>query len=439
MPDALGFLVLDGCMVLNDLWTYENLACRLGEVGIRKFDPPCEALSIDVCGPWTPDPDRTFWSDYDAPIPYDYPIPYNGGVNRQEAVVTDYDAPIDYDSPIPYDGGWSQIDFDGEPPWHDTSVEASEDFLGFWVEKFDFPAVVQRTTYPRGGPLGGSTIGRLQRPQREMAVEVLAVATSDAGLRYGFDWLTTKLAGCGDCSDVSGLVRLHCTDQDHPTLGMWELRRIALLDPPSDEGSVFNFNGCLIRKATFTIAAGDPYRYKCPYDLVTDETFEVVNGSGGEDCLTMVDWLCPDDPADYRICAEVPAPGAITTTDINVVIAAGSEGMAPLRIKGALNPLSLECADPRLEPCMEMTVAGLGPAERLFIDSSNRRVWFSSPATANEWVDGIDHVIVQSDRSPEFLSIDGCDPAWVWITPAAFCNLSDETKITVTAVDKVAA
>lgn len=437
MPPAIGYLVVadpsgGSCEVLNDLRTWHNLTCRLGDVWVDKIEEPCEALGIDVCGPWTPATDTVRHDGYDDAIDYDSPIPYIGGWDESGKVHTGYDAPLPYDFALPYDGGWGWIDFDADPPWLDTHEAASADFLGFWVEDFDFPAVTKRTAYPSSGPLGGATFSRVIRPHREMAIELLLIAESDAGLRWGFDWLTTKLSGCADCGEMTALVRLSCTDAEHPTEGLWQLRRIALVDPPSDDGSPFNANGCVMRKVSLTLAAGDPCRYKCAFDLITDQSFTV-----SEECVNPVTFLCPDNPDDYRICAPLPAPGVVSSYDINVLITAGADGMCPVTMTGALNPLFLDCGDPRLEPCLSLTVGGLGPYEKLLVDSTNRRVWWSGPSTRFEWEDGIGFVLLSGDRSPEFLSIAGCDTGWLWITPASLCGLSDESTLTVQAVEKV--
>lgn len=397
MPQALGYLVVDGCEIFNNARTLHRLGCTLSDrVKIVKHGDECEALQLDLCGDST----------------------------------TGYDDPIPYDSPIPYDGTWELLDFDADPPWYDTNIPASAEFLGVWVESFEFPSVVSRTAYPRSGALGGSTFGRVTRKHREMVIEALLVAESDAGLLSGWDWLLAKLTGCSDCTDMNAMVRLSCTDLANPTEGLWEIRRVALLDPPKDEGSPFKSSGCVMRKVSLTLAAGDPCRYKCPVDVFRDQSFVIG------DCVSPVDFLCPDEVDGYRLCGPLGAPGVTIEADINVYITAGSEGMCPLRIRGALNPLGFDCADDRLDLCMELTVAGLGPFEKLFIDSSQRRVWWTGPSVGNVWMDGSAYVLLPPDRAPEYLTITGCSESFIWVAPASFCNLSDLSTITVTATEK---
>ena len=386
MPPAQGWLYVDGCEVFNDARLWHNLGCRLGDrIAIHKNEPPPEGLSFSPCS----------------------------------------------------DPTWEELDYDAEDPWFDVNEPTSGDFLGFWVESFEFGAVSKRTPYSLGGSLGGATFGRIEREQREMPIEVLLVATSDAGLRWGFDWLVSKLTGCSDCDDLTALVRLSSPDVEDLTEGMWEIRRVALIDPPSDEGSPLNFDGCHMRTVSLTLAAGDPCRYRCPDDLVVQESFDVSPGSGGYECVSGPEFLCPTDTSDFVICAEVPAPGVVMTADVNVLISAGSDGSGPLRIQGAVNPLSFDCGDDRLEVCMEMVVTGLGPFEQLLIDSSNERVWWSGPSTGFNRMDGIGYVILGDGQSPEFLSVSGCDPAWVWVVPYRFCGLSDMTQVTIQSVTKV--
>lgn len=380
MPPALGWLVVnDGstsCEVLNDARLFANLACRLGTtVSVDKRDEPCAVMSLDPCS----DPE------------------------------------------------WEELDYTDITlsPWYDENEDASAEFLGFWVTEFDFPAVVSRTTYERSGPLGGATMGRLKREQREMPVSLVLAAESDRGLRWGFDWLLAKLTGCDDCSQLNALIRLSCGDTDDPTDGLWEIRRLGLLDPPSDDGTPFRSAGCLMREVSFTLVAGDPCRYRCSADLVVEESFVI-----GE-CVSPLDYVCPTDLPDYRICAEVSAPGVVYSADVNVLIDAGKDGCPPMRIRGALNPLGLDCADARLEECMELTIAALGPGEQVLVDSTNQRVWWSAPETAGARVDGTDKVFAPSTTSPEFLTVSGCHDAYVWVEPARMGGLTDFTQITI--------
>lgn len=384
MPPALGWLWVNGCEVWNDARLFANMACRLGDtVTIDKRTTPCAAMNLNPCS----------------------------------------------------DPQWEALDYTDPTlaPWYDENEAASEEFLGFWVQEFDFPSVASRTTYERGGSLGGSTLGRLRRSQREMGVSLVLVSETDRGLRWGYDWMISKLTGCDDCYQIDALVRLSCADESEPEDGLWEIRRIGLLDPPSDDGTPFKSSaGCLMREVSLTLVAGDPCRYRCPEDLIVQEHFDI--GA----CVSQIDYVCPPDDVDgYRICAEVDSPGVVYTSDVNVLIEAGPDGSPPLRIRGALNPLGLDCADDRLESCMEIVITALGPNENVLIDSTNERVWWSSPDTAGQRVDGTDKVLAPPNVSPEFLSVAGCDPAWVWVSPYRMGGLSDQTLITVQSVTKL--
>lgn len=381
MPPALGWLYLNGCEVLNDARLFANMTCRMGDtLAVDLRADPCPVMSLSPCS----DPE------------------------------------------------WETLDYTDitDSPWYDANEAASGEFLGFWVTEFEFPAVISRTTYPRADSRGGSTMGRLKRDQREMPISLVLVADSDRGLRWGWDWLLARLTGCDDCTQIDAMIRLSCGDVDDPTDGLWQLKRVGLLEPPSDDGTPFQRAGCLMREMSFTLVAGDPCRYRCPDDLVVEENFTIGP------CVSPAEYVCPTDLDDYRICAEVAAPGDVFSADVNVLIEAGPDGCPPMRIRGAINPLDLDCGDDRLEECMELTTTALGPYENLLIDSTNERVWWSSPDTAGERVDGTDKILAPPTQAPEFLTVSGCYPAWVWVEPARIGGLSDLTLITVQSITR---
>lgn len=236
MAQAQGFLHVDGVEVFNNYRTWVALGCgSIPGVTVHSVAEPCRGMAIDLYGAYTPAPDG------------------DGHAG------TDYNAPLSYNFNILYNGGWQQIDWSEPTPWA-SSDPASDEFLGFWVESFEFPvSTATRTAYPLVS--GGSRMGRVRYGQREMPVEFLLVSTTDRGMWYGFEWLDSQMNGESGCGGSVALIRQFCTTATYPLEGLWELHSVGLLDPVADEGSPMKFSTCLIRSASMTLVAGDAVKH----------------------------------------------------------------------------------------------------------------------------------------------------------------------------------
>lgn len=237
MPPAQGFLHIDGEEVFNNFRLWKALECRLGDrVKITLYDEPCHGLAIDLYGSFTPTPD--------------------GDGNAR----TGYNQHLRYNFTMFYNGGWGAIDFTDPPPWADDDNPAADEFLGFWVENFEFPiSTATRTTYPLIS--GGSRLGRIRYLQREMPIEFLLVSTTDRGMWYGYDWLEGKINASAGCGGSTALIRQFCTPATRPLDGLWELHSVGLLDPIKDEGSPLKWDTAMIRSASMTLVAGDAFKH----------------------------------------------------------------------------------------------------------------------------------------------------------------------------------
>lgn len=150
-------------------------------------------------------------------------------------------------------------------PWYMNTLPESGDALGFWVEEWtgldDRHAKREMRRY--GRDRGGAAIGVITATERVMKLNVLLFARSEAAMMHLFRWFGSALSGvCQSCSSETILIRDWCGESEDPTVGLAELRDVALIEGLSWESDVFPRGSCLIRRASFTLAAGDPCMYR---------------------------------------------------------------------------------------------------------------------------------------------------------------------------------
>src|SRR5690606_5606622 len=109
---------------------------------------------------------------------------------------------------------------------------------------------------------------------REMKLNVLLVGLNEPALMHGFRWLESFLVGCSEsCGEWAFWIRDFCPPDPEldPEEGVYRLDEVALIEGPTWESPVTPRSGCVIRRASFTIAAGDPCMYSPPSELDTDQ------------------------------------------------------------------------------------------------------------------------------------------------------------------------
>lgn len=287
----MGWLWLDDTEVLNDSRLLANLECNVNNVSFTLFDDPCPGFSLD---------------------PKSDPI-------------------------------WEPLDYSSveAAPWYTSGIPWSEEFLGFHVEEFTMGSTIERSVNPRGTTAGGATIGPLHRKHREFSVEVMAIATSDRGMQYGFDWLSQQLAPSDPCGTATGLIRLACpgVDGNEPYHDLYEIRDVGVLDGPVFGDSPFKHAGCVARSITFTLVAGDPCRYFVLATSKIEGETHPLNLDG--DCgtaSTQAEFICPvNGLPEQRSCVETYGV-ALGQRDVDIIVDAGADGAAATLVRGAINP-----------------------------------------------------------------------------------------------------
>lgn len=319
-------------------------------------------------------------------------------------------------------------------PWYDDGAPESERFLGFWVEDAYMNATITRSVNSRGVVRGGANLGAVQRPQREIAFEVMLVGEDMAALRWGYDWLCAQFDPVNGCDTATAWVRTGCPDDDSDTSNLWELREVGILDPPEWGDAPLERGGCIMRPVTFTMVAGDPWRYSTETATVIDANTMPLDEDGcgsGDSTSTALDFMCPTlGLPDLRLTGDIEGPGLRGQTDAIVLIDGGTEGCAATLIRSGEGD-----EDPDFATITSTAViCRLAPGERVMLDSSRRRVYFDNGD--NTWRDGSAKVASPPGEEP-WIAFHDYDVGFIWIEPANLAGHSDTAEFTVTTRTKV--
>ena len=177
------------------------------------------------------------------------------------------ESPVDSDLMLL--NGWEELDFStpalDNAPWYSASYPESADALGFYIEEWTGldDRHVSRPVTRTGAARGGAVLGALGNRERVMKINVFLLARSEKAMTYLFHWLASVLESvCGSCDSDTMLTRLWCTeDADTPWDGVVEMRNVALTEGLGWENDVTDTGRCFIRRASFSLTAGDPCMY----------------------------------------------------------------------------------------------------------------------------------------------------------------------------------
>lgn len=196
-------------------------------------------------------------------------------------------------------------------PWTDSSRPESADFLGFYIDDIQgMDGSVSRSIDQRMGGLGGAALGQLIQAGRTLQFHGWMFADSCRGLDYGEEWLNDILAQlCTPCPTTIARVRMSVPSPDdgsNDAEGLYYLYEVGL----TGELNVTPFGtDCNMAEVTFTLTAGNGWKYQAPQTLLGPVTFASENGS---------------------VAATIPAPPAIGINGAIVTIRAGSADLVGL-------------------------------------------------------------------------------------------------------------
>jgi hypothetical protein len=310
-----------------------------------------------------------------------------------------------------YDTPYTSPDND-DAPWWDAGEPDSKDFAGF------LGLSVTGLSKTTGGrivvPLAtdGAALHPVRRTHKEIQVQVLALARTEAALSYGFSWLSAALrgqicaSGCGGDTLCFFTACPPCdpppTDGSADTCGdpYWRtMLNVGLLsmDEPTD---VKQIPGGWLARITYTLAAGNPFIYREPILMATgpqpaQQLPDYTDPGLPLDCFETADCLhdvdtCPAPPAP--VLPPLPVDACFPTGAFNasrliltlaegqvpiwaekvplILIKAGALTLRRLTIRWYGNPTGRDCTvglDP-CSACAEVNIAFIPAGSTLTID-----------------------------------------------------------------------
>lgn len=286
-------------------------------------------------------------------------------------------------------------------PWYspymgdDVLTNASAQFLGVVISEIEgLDSTATREVSQRLVGAGGGSLGPAHASHRTLKFTATLYATSCRGMDYGMSWLTQTLRGRTSCSNATDLCTLElwtgCPDIVSTRIdaqdSRWQFRDVALVEGPTYSSAPVGSAGrsetsCYIREATWTLVSEQPFRYKCPFDVLpTTATSVPMSGN-----IPILQWL------SFRNQVTLTAnPSNLVGEDAMIIeLTAGSKPMDasitanvnPFAIQGcrAVNPPELKVNNDR--NVWQYQVASDGTWSRYETDASGRVV--GAPTTGS--------------------------------------------------------
>ncbi len=176
------------------------------------------------------------------------------------------------------DDEWTPMQFDtptaDEAPWYSERFPQSADALGFYIEQWTGldDGHLKRDSTGIGGYGGGSRLGNLSSEGRIMKLNVTLFGLTNEATEYLFRWLSSVLSNvCSTCDTSSILIRRYCPAIEDPWDGVVQLRRVALVEGLRWEAELIERGACMMRRASFTLEAGDPCMYMPDTDRLAND------------------------------------------------------------------------------------------------------------------------------------------------------------------------
>lgn len=219
----------------------------------------------------------------------------------------------DFDNPI-----------DDNACWYDPLIPESADFLGVVITG---TTGFRASTYRReleAAINAGSILGLPRIPGKQIVIEIELVATSQAGMSYGQEWLRRQFeddgrcpvdgASCASCQGQLLTARMFCPTETSIDDGLHSWAAAGTLDGfvmDEDEFPLGRINCEKVKSGTITIGTERAESYSTnPYStsvVSVDTAFRNLgNCFTSEDALTFDDLCCP-------ICPGTPGCDPCTT------------------------------------------------------------------------------------------------------------------------------
>lgn len=348
-------------------------------------------------------------------------------------------------------GGWTGEVFpDGTynfipttTPWYNGTV-ASTEGLGFYIEEWTGldGALHGRSVTGIGASRGGARFGPQSSSHRVMKINVMLIGKTDRGLNYLFRWLEqTLLTTCGPCGSKELWVREFCPENaiTNRNEGLAQLGDVVLLEGPTWEAPPADDAACRIRRASFTLAAGDPCMYRREEFLrgvsnISTASYLMPAGQA-EDFVAACNTY---EGTSLRFCQTLVAPDygvvapLIRLTSRPEYKADGRRKALPdLRIAGYADPGNVGC-DPCGNPIQgEIILSGSETSGlAISVDLARRKVTYTDPYGMRTTEDG-SRFIARGVRPgvKRWWALDQCSIGQVLVEPVymGMYSSSDQT------------
>lgn len=178
-------------------------------------------------------------------------------------------------------------------PWYSVRQPASAEFAGVWitdVQGLDATPINRQITDLAGD---GGVAGPHRDTPRKITFEALLIASTNAGLQYGLNWLTCQLRDTADRTD--SVLRYFNAHPDHthasPSSLLRELHGVVLTQEPqrreSKGGGKKPNQQATMYRVGWELTATSPYAYMPSIDMQIEwDTIEYkpINWVHGADC-----------------------------------------------------------------------------------------------------------------------------------------------------------
>ena len=211
-------------------------------------------------------------------------------------------------------------------PWYNAGLPESSKFIGYWVESIEgldpraFERQVEQKSY------SGAQLSQLRSQHRELTFEFIVLGSDSEGVEFGMRWLESQVIDfCSSCQLSEIQLRHNDSIAGNPERGWWKYRRAGLLSGIEWDAEELDI-GCRSRRASMTLVAADPCRYKCEQTVFAATDVLASGGYTPGTCMSAEDFILGFDPAvppklkkkvggSYQatqeyIYAEIPASGA---------------------------------------------------------------------------------------------------------------------------------
>lgn len=231
---------------------------------------------------------------------------------------------------IPYDDSWTGLEAEigGGPyeisnaPWYDPARPESAEFAGVWLMNADgFDTIAMSRDIAESICAGGSA-GVARDTTQQFTFSALVVACTNAGARYGINWLSCRLRAANARGGVvMDYYKAHPQDTAAPPASLRRARHgVVLTSAPtvvelSGKGGSERHRQASVFRVEWEMVALNPYAYGTKqvvpvvWDSVAEESIEWAHAPNCEDtgaCDLPTIYNADCIPPDLPIAAAVP-------------------------------------------------------------------------------------------------------------------------------------